>query len=297
MRGLSCSLPYLSSLLLVLTGTMTEDCRGHGAYHDVVNEVTRALEETPNDAALHFKLACAHQEHGEWTSALVELEHVERLAPGKFETGFVQGQALAAGGQWLAAKPVLDAFLQANPGHAGAHAQRARVLIKLDQRAAAIEDFQSALLAAELPTAELFIETTDALIAANQQEQAVTTLRQGIARLGLDPTLLQRSLELELAAKHFDEAMARIDAMQATAPRPEPWMARRAQVLNEAGRGEQAKATWMALRDRLLNLPNLERGTPLLAQLLSQAQHALGEAAPAPVVAPPAPPSTSPKNP
>jgi len=42
------------------------------------------------------------------------------------------------------------------------------------------------------------------------------------------------------------------------------------------------------LRDHSLAMPNLERGTPLLAQLLSQSRRALGEAAPAPVVAPPA---------
>jgi tetratricopeptide (TPR) repeat protein len=284
-------------LCLIFTSAFVSLCNGHGAYHDVVIEVTQALSISPNDAALHFKLACAHQEHGEWTSALVELEQVERLAPSKYETGFVQGQALATGGQWLAAKPVLDKFLITNPGHAGALAQRARVLLKLGQSNAAIEDFQAALAAAELPTADLFMETAEALIAANQNEQAIHAIRRGLERLGAEPTLLTRSLELELTAKHFDEALARVDALQKAAPRPEPWMARRAQVLADAGRAEQAKANWTALRDRLLAMPNLERGTPLLAQLLSQTLRALGEAAPAAVVAPPALSATPPQKP
>lgn len=289
--------PHLLPLLAIFTGVMVALCCGHGAYHDVVIEVTKALEQNPDDASLHFKLACAHQEHGEWTSSLVELEQVERLAPGKFETGFVQGQALATGGQWPAAKPVLDEFLKVNPGHAGALAQRARVLVKLDQNTAAIEDFQAALVAAELPNADLFLEAAEALITANQNAQAIQVIRRGLERLGAEPTLLTRSLELELAAKHFDEALVRVEALQKAAPRPEPWMARRAEVLAEAGRSAEAKAAWTSLRDHLLAMPNLQRGTPLLAQLLSQTQRALGEAAPAPVVAPPALSSILPPKP
>ncbi len=261
---------------------------GHGAYHDVVHEITLKLAQTPDDAALRFKLACAHQEHGEWTSSLAELERVERLAAGKFETGFVKGQSLATGGHWLSAKATLDEFLRSHVDHAGALAQRARVLMKLEQKAEALADFQKALVKADNPAAELFLETSSALVKSGELEQAVLVLRRGIERLGFEPALLVPSLDLELAARHFDEALVRAKAMQKTAPRPEPWMLRRAEILQQAGRADDAKAAWRSLRNHLLALPNLERGTPLLAQIFTDTQRALGLAAPAPVIAAPA---------
>eukprot|EP01031_Cornospumella_fuschlensis_P003361 gene3361-4180_t len=123
----------------------TTRSHAHGAYHDVVTQITRELEKTPDDAALHFKLACAHQEHGEWTLTMAEVERVERLAPGKFQTAFVQGQALASGGHWQAAKSVLDGFIATEPNHSLALAQRAKVLIKLEQSDAALADYRAAL--------------------------------------------------------------------------------------------------------------------------------------------------------
>ena len=134
---------FLKRCIVAVVGLTPCIAGAHGAYHDVVNELSALLKQHPEDAAAHFKLACAHQEHRDWSLALVELEQVERLAPGKFETGYVQGQALATGGHILAARPVLDDFIATHPGHAGALAVRARVLLELKETAAALHDFNA----------------------------------------------------------------------------------------------------------------------------------------------------------
>ena len=82
-------------------------------------------------------------------------------------------------------------------------------------------------------------------------------------------------MDFELAAQRYDDVLKRIDAMQASAPRPEPWMAKRASILAQAGRADDAKAAWTALRDHLLALPNLERGSHAMSRLLEEAQAAL----------------------
>lgn len=255
---------------------------GHGAYHVVVSEISQALERSPEDAQLRFRLACAHQEHGEWTLALAELERVDRLAPGVHATGFVRGQALATGYHWQAAKGVLDQFLQDHACHAGALVQRGRVLLRLQKPAEAGKDFEKAL---GLQTNAPLDWWLDAARAGN----AVETLRRALKTLGSDPQLLSASLEAELKAGNVDEALQRLSELQKTAPRPEPWMARRAEALLSAGRAAEARAAWTVLRSHLLALPNLERGTPLLAGVFAQTEKALGLAAPAAVVAPPAP--------
>jgi tetratricopeptide (TPR) repeat protein len=255
---------------------------GHGAYHDVIEEVTRKLAATPADAALHFRLACAHQEHGEWKAALIECERVRRLDTTGFDTEYIEGKALAAGGHLEAAKGALDSFLARKPQHAGAHAERGRVLLKLKMPAEAQNDFTAALSLERHAPIDWWLE-------AAQAGKAVEVLRKALLAHADDPQLLTASLEAELKAGNTDEALLRVEAMQRIAPRAEPWMARRAQVLAAAGRGDEARAAWSALHTHLLSLPNLERGTPLLAGVLAETEKALGIAAPAVVVAPPSP--------
>jgi tetratricopeptide (TPR) repeat protein len=256
--------------------------QGHGAYHDVVEEITQKLAVTPEDAALHFKLACAHQEHGEWKAALIECERVRRLDATGFDTDYIEGKALAAGGHLEAAKGILDAFLAQHPQHASALAERGRVHLKLKKQVEAQNDFAAALSLEKHAPVDWWLE-------AAQAGKAVEVLRKALLAHADDPQLLNASLEAELKAGNTDEALRRVDAMQKIAPRAEPWMASRAQVLAAAGRGEEARAAWTALRAHLLSLPNLERGTPLLAGVLAETEKALGIAAPAVVVAPPAP--------
>lgn len=256
---------------------------GHGAYHDVVDDITRKLAVTPDDAALRFTLACAHQEHGEWKAALFECERVRRLSSGKHEVALIEGMALAEGGLHEAAKGVLDAFLAKQPHHAAALAQRGKVLLKLGKRVEAQNDFAEALRLDSRAPAAWWLE-------AAQAGNAVEVLRKALLAHADDPELLTASLDAESKAGNADEALRRVEALQRIAPRPEPWMARRAEVLMTAGRDAEAREAWAALQRHLMTLPNLERGTPLLAGVLAQTQQALGIAAPRPVIAAPSDP-------
>jgi tetratricopeptide (TPR) repeat protein len=260
----------------------------HGAYHDVVAELAKALETSPNDAALHFRLACAHQEHGEWTAAMVELEIVERLEPEKFEVAYVQGQALATGGRLEMAKEVLNDFLREQPEHIGAHEQRARVLMKLGQAKIAVPDFEFVLGHLKMPKAELILETVDAMRAAEMNDPALTLLRKHAVREGADPEIVTRLLEQAETEAEPDDALALIAQMERQSVQPEIWMARRARLLAKTGRDADALVAWTALHTRISSLPNLQRGSAPLAALFSEAQQALGIRALAPVIAAPA---------
>lgn len=272
----------LIAILLAVLNACPSQAQAHGAYHDVVDDIARKLAVTPDDAALHFKLACAHQEHGEWKAALIECERVRRLSSGELEVALIEGMALTEAGLHEAAKGVLDAFLAKQPHHAAALAQRGKVLLKLGKRVEAQNDFAEALRLDSRAPAAWWLE-------AAQAGNAVEVLRKALQAHADDPELLTASLDAELKAGNVDEALRSVDALQRIAPRPEPWMARRAEVLTTAGREAEARETWAALHRHLLSLPNLERGTPLLAGVLAQTQQALGIAAPAVVVAPPAP--------
>ena len=84
-----------------------------------------------------------------------------------------------------------------------------------------------------------------------------------------------KALELELMLGRYDDALARVEVLQKSAPRPEPWIARRASVLAQAGRFNESKAAWQALITHIQALPNLERGSHSMQLLTEQAQQAL----------------------
>lgn len=278
----------LPCLVLGLICGWTSLVWAHGDYHAVVDEIERALKKEPDNADLHFRLAVACQEHGEWTSALVELERAERLAPGKHPVVLIQGQALAKGAQWQAAETVLDEFLIAHPAHAKALAERGRVRMKLNRTDEATHDFRAALANSRHPEPDLFLETAEVLISQGDRSEAAQVLDQGITRLGHIPELLERAIEVAVADGQFEAALSHLEALRQT-QQPEEWLARKAGLLAQAGHQAASLVIWRELRDHLLALPNLQRGQPRLSRLLEEAQLALGgRPAPAVVLAPPA---------
>lgn len=246
------------------------------------------LQENPNHAALRYKLAEAHAGHEEWRACLKEIKLVEHLAPGVYPTSFLRGLALHIAGKNADAKTTLDGFLAGNPQHMDALITRGRVLVKLGRPLEAAADFQQAVDLSPVPQPDLIVELATCHAQSGKTAEASKAIDAGLKALGNDPALLRCALEIETKAEAWDAALGRIGTLQKTAPREEPWMARRAELLARAGRAEEARAAWTGLRDHLLSLPNLDRGTPHNASLLAEARQALGETAPAKAVAPPA---------
>lgn len=288
-------LPYYSVtrfriLVFSLIWSCTAYADAHGDYHEVVSEIEKALEKEPENADLHFRLAVAFEEHGEWSSALVALERVERLAPGKHPVALVQGLALAKGGQSQAAEAMLNEFLETHPKHTKALTERARVRLQLKRCDEAICDFQAVIENCSQPEVEVFFETANVWLSKGNPTEAARVLNEGVTRLSLHPDLLEKAFDVTLAAGQHEVALGHLDALQQASPKPQEWLARKAQLLAQWGRPEDAQKIWRELRDQILARPNLERGQPHFVSLLEKAQRALGETpAITVVVAPPAP--------
>ncbi|MDB6137905.1 MAG: hypothetical protein JWO94_977, partial [Verrucomicrobiaceae bacterium] len=249
--------------------------RAHGAYDEELKHLSEQILASPNDAVLWFQRARTSFFHGDWQACLADVEKAERLAPGLFPYDFQRGQALALGGHFNAARTVLDDFIKAHPDHGPAIAARARILDTLGHHDAALADFRAALTKKPEPEPDLYQEVAEAMTAGNRKDEAVQVLESGIEHLGNIPSLVLKALDLELSTRRFDAALLRVDAMQHSSPRPEPWMARRASVLAQAGRLDASRTAWTALREHIAALPNLERGSNAMSQLSMEAGKAL----------------------
>lgn len=272
------------------TGGLFPLAFGHGALHERIAQLTQDLRQKPDDTALRLELADVYFQHGEWPETLKQLDEIEQIAPGKLPTTLLRAQALTASGQMSGARALLDPFLASHPDHPIALVTRARALNELSLDEACLADYRHALATTPQPSADLYMEIAEALARRQRTEEAVGVLQSGLAKLGPHPTLLQAAMQLELATGRFDEALSRAEAMRQSAPRPEPWMAKKATILAQAGRTEETRAAWSALLTHLSALPPLDRGSPDMIRLAEQARRGLGQAAPsAPVAAPPSP--------
>lgn len=258
----------------------------HGTYHEMMDELEQELAKRPADHALMTRRAFIHVEHEDWKPALADLERARRLGADEEDLRYLTGRALALAGLLNEARKELDAYIANHREPGLALVERARVLQRLGEPEAALNDYRAALKANGRLEPELVIEAAEALAKKGENEEALRVLATGIEIIGAVPQLVLKAMEMELAAKRFDEALKRVDTMQRVMPRPEPWMAKRAEVLALAGRADEAKAAWKALREHIAALPNLERGShamSLLAQKAALEGHEPSQAVSAPV--------------
>lgn len=275
------SLPVLA-LLAFFAPTVAQ---GHGSFHERMAQLAAIIERSPADARAHFELAELFCRHGDWALALGAADSADEQKPNAFPTDLLRGEAHLGLGRPTNARAALDRFLALRPGHARALVLRARATAAIAGPEAALADYRAALQAPARPEADHVREAAEALVAGGHREEAIEVLARALAAVGPDPALLQHALQLEIAAGRIDEALSRIAALEAAAPRREPWMVRRAQVLTSAQRTAEARTAWTDLLRHLETLPNLERGLPAMRTYAAEthaALSALGSPTPSP---------------
>jgi predicted Zn-dependent protease len=247
----------------------------HGTFDAQLGLVNEQLAVRAEDPALYFKRAEIYCEHEQPQEALADLARVDSIDPSALPVDYLRGMCLRLAGRPAEALVALDHYLEANPENSAGHLQRARVRSALGNEQASLDDYRAALAFAKRPEPDLIQEASGALAKNGFAEDALKVLDDGLAHLGPIPSLTLRALDLETTTGRFDAALARVDLLQKAAPRPEPWMAKRAALLAQAGRIDEARAAWTALGDRIAALPNLERGSTSMSTLAEQARHAL----------------------
>jgi predicted negative regulator of RcsB-dependent stress response len=83
------------------------------------------------------------------------------------------------------------------------------------------------------------------------------------------------AIDLELTAKRYDAALARVETIAAQSARKEAWLARRGDILEQAGRVEEARVTCEQALAAMESLPARHRKTRATTKLEAQVRAAL----------------------
>jgi tetratricopeptide (TPR) repeat protein len=215
---------------------------GHAETEERIAEVTRKIAASPRDARLFMKRGELQRLMADWPAALADFERAARLAPELDEVAYARGRALFEAGFVADAVPDLDRFLGARPDHADALLLRSRVLGFLGRRLEAVDDLTRAIAVLQPPAPEHYLERARLLAADGRIDEAVDGLDEGVARLGPLVTLIQPAWELEVAAGRVDRALARLDTLPRALRLSPAWLQRRAELLAQSGRGDDAHA-------------------------------------------------------
>jgi predicted Zn-dependent protease len=255
---------------LTVLGTLAPTLsRGHADLLLQIEELSKTIEKEPNNPELYVRRAELNRSHLAWDTAAADLDKARELDPAYDLVDFMRGRLLFDSGWPLSAKACLDQYLTRKPNDAGALIARAHVLTHLQLRLDAAKDFTRAIACSPEPGPELFIERAQALGAAGPEylAEALSGLDDGVKRLGPLVTLQLFAIDLELKQGKFDGAISRLDQVAEKSPRKESWLARRGEILIEAGRPAEAKRTFESALAAMEKLPPARRNVPAMLEL------------------------------
>jgi tetratricopeptide (TPR) repeat protein len=256
----------LATVILLATAPQAA---GHGEVHGQVRAVSAQIRSAPKDYRLYLKRGELHRMLGHWELGLADFDRAARLNPGAASIDLSRGRLLLEAGRLKQAKAALDLLLAVEPDHGEGLLTRARVLGRLGASAEAARDYAFAVTRLARPDPEHYRELAESLLALGpgQEEKALSALKQGIERLGPAATLELQAVDLEVRIGQFDSALARIDRLASHVSRKDTWLARKAEILSQAGRHEEARAACFAALKEIEALSPERRHTRVTEEL------------------------------
>lgn len=260
---------YLVLAAFTLFILMARTVHAHTDLLIQIEEATREIQKNPKDPELYLKRGELHRAHVEWEAAYTDYERALALNPSMAEIELYRGRLFVESGWPLSAKACLDRFLSRHPNHMNALILRGRALVRLNLGLAAAQDFDRAIALAPEASPDLYVERAQVLSGEGREHYAaaVRCLDDGIRKLGSLVTLQVFAIDIELKQQNFDGALERIDKIAEKSPRKETWLARRGEVLVQAGRPAEAAKAYKSALAALQTLPPTRRNVPAMVEL------------------------------
>jgi tetratricopeptide (TPR) repeat protein len=236
------------ALVACLAGVSLVAACGLASAHAGVEELereTRALvERRPEDPQAYLQRARVLQLARQWDAALGALEAASTRGANGDEVAATRGAILLDAGRPLAALREFDRLLTRQPDASGILFERGRAYLALGDADTAIRDFERAIDLSPAPQPEQIILQRDALLSLGRRAEAVAALDRGMRRIGRVASLQLAAIDLEVDLGRSGAALRRVDELLARRNPNPAWIARRGEILERAGRRQEARAEY-----------------------------------------------------
>jgi tetratricopeptide (TPR) repeat protein len=271
---------FIITYVLILLYVFVASPYTVSAHDDPDSEIERLshqIKESPDNSELYLRRGELLRITEKPVDALADLLNVLRLEPDHDMVYFYLGRLRFETGQYRPALSALNTFLISHPGHVGALIIRGRTMRKISRPLDAVEDYKMALELASKHTPVMYLERAEALVEAGDQYigEAVRGLDEGMQRLGSLVVLQIYAIDLRVRQGNYGDALFRIDSVMKDMKRKERWLYRRGEVLELAGRTDEAHAAYKDAMEALDSLPERLKRIPASRELRSLLRAAL----------------------
>ncbi len=240
--------------------------------------VTLEIEKGSPGAELFVRRGELHRVHEDWDKAEADFDRAHAVDAERAARDFHVGRMRLDEQQPRAAQELLTRFLRATPDHFPARIARAQAQVQLERYMAAAKDYDIALASNErLHRPSHYLDRAGTLLAAGKKQipRALAGIDEGLQKLGPAITLQLEAIDLELARNNYDGAIERLDEIAESAKRKETWLSRKGEILEKAGRPDEAVRCYEQTLEAIAGLPASRRWNRAMQRLEADATEAL----------------------
>jgi predicted Zn-dependent protease len=259
--------------LALLPALDARPAAAHGAYHELIDRANQRIAQDPG-AESYVNRGELYRAHGDFDLALADFTKAGTSDPKLAAVELMKGRTLLEAGRALAARPLLERYAEQHPEDPRAFLFRARVRVAMGRHRDAAADYATAFSRMQSVSPDELNERLRAQTEAGMYVEALRDLDLAMKKVGVVVTLQLPAIDLELRAKRWDQALARLETLAAQSPRKESWLLRRGRILAQAGRKPEARAVFAEARKALEALPPHLRNVPAMGQLESEIKDA-----------------------
>jgi tetratricopeptide (TPR) repeat protein len=245
--------------------------RGEDDIAEAMEAVNRQLQATPNNPQLLLQRAHLLTLGKKFDQALSDMDQAHRITPLP-EIEREKARVYFAAGWYETGLEHANRHVQKFPNDPDGYMWRGRLNAQLGRVVEAGADLGTAIQQRAQPTLEMYMERAQILTTEDGAylNEALSTLNDGIKRIGSVVTLEGAALEVELRQQNYDGALARVNRLVEKMPRKDNWLARKGDVLVQAGRLEEARVAYQEALDVIAKLPQRQRVQPSTQNLENQ---------------------------
>ncbi len=256
--------------LLFFTG----QALAHGSLHSQIQDLSATMRREGKSAPLLVQRGRLQLEHGNNKSATQDFFAALKLNPGERSAYYYLAEQAFNQKKIPDARRYAEKFLTMLKGEPGAIVRGqnlyGQILLAQGQYRAAAASFRIAVDQAAEPSPEHYLHLAEAHSKAGATAEALSSLDEGMQKLGMLTVLQNKSISLNIEAKAWDDALKRLDAMIMQGQGLPELYLRKAKILVAAERQLTAHEAVQQGLASIEQVPAARRETPAMKQLRTE---------------------------